>query len=49
MLPSGISASHPRLAHALIYTMGVPLLRTIAFVLGFGAQAVMAARIFGWL
>lgn len=38
-----------RLAHALIYTLGIPLLRTIAFVVGFGAQAVMAARIFGWL
>lgn len=36
-----------RLAHALIYTLGVPLLRTIAFVLGFGAQATMLLRIFG--
>ncbi len=38
-----------RVAHALIYTFGIPLLRTMAFVVGFGAQAVMAARIFGWL
>ncbi len=34
-----------RLAHALIYTFGVPLLRTIAFVLGFGAQAFLFLRI----
>ncbi|MGD9979512.1 MAG: MAPEG family protein [Hyphomonadaceae bacterium] len=38
-----------RVAHALIYTFGVPLLRTIAFVGGFGAQMVMAARILGWI
>lgn len=38
-----------RVAHALIYTFGIPLLRTIAFVVGFWAQAVMALRIFGWL
>ena len=36
-----------RVAHALIYTFGVPLLRTIAFVLGFGAQATMLLRILG--
>ena len=36
-----------RAAHAVIYTFGVPLLRTIAFVLGFGAQATMVLRIFG--
>lgn len=38
-----------RVAHALIYTFGIPLLRTIAFVLGFWAQAVMALRILGWI
>ncbi len=36
-----------RVAHALIYTFGVPLLRTVAFVLGFGAQVTMGLRIFG--
>jgi uncharacterized MAPEG superfamily protein len=36
-----------RLAHALIYTFGIPLLRTIAFVVGFGAQATMALRLLG--
>jgi uncharacterized MAPEG superfamily protein len=34
-----------RLAHALIYTLGVPLLRTIAFLAGFGAQATLLLRI----
>lgn len=38
-----------RVAHAVIYTFGIPLLRTIAFAIGFGAQAVMALRLFGWL
>lgn len=36
-----------RLAHALIYTLGVPLLRTIAFVVGFGAQATLLLRLLG--
>lgn len=38
-----------RLAHALIYTFGVPLLRTIAFVIGFGAQVAMCLRLFGMI
>lgn len=36
-----------RLAHAVIYTFGVPLLRTIAFEIGLGAQATMFLRLFG--
>ena len=36
-----------RVAHALIYTFGVPLLRTIAFLIGFGAQTVLLLRLFG--
>jgi uncharacterized MAPEG superfamily protein len=36
-----------RVAHAVIYTFGIPLLRTIAFAIGFGAQVVMALRLFG--
>ena len=36
-----------RIAHAVIYTFGVPLLRTIAFVVGFWAQVVLALRILG--
>lgn len=35
-----------RLAHALIYAFGVPLLRTVAFLLGFGAQVTMLLRLF---
>ena len=36
-----------RVAHAVIYTFGIPLLRTIAFVVGFSAQLVLALRILG--
>jgi uncharacterized MAPEG superfamily protein len=36
-----------RLAHAVIYTLGVPVLRTIAFLTGFGAQVTLFLRIFG--
>jgi len=38
-----------RAAHAVIYTLGVPLLRTIAFTVGFGCQAILFLRIFGLL
>ena len=36
-----------RVAHVVIYTAGIPLLRTIAFVIGFAAQVVMFLRLFG--
>ena len=35
-----------RLAHAIIYALGVPVLRTLAFVVGFGAQVVLVLAIF---
>lgn len=35
-----------RVAHAMIYAFGIPLLRTIAFTIGFGCQAILALRIF---
>jgi uncharacterized MAPEG superfamily protein len=39
-----------RVAHALIYTFGIALLRTIAFVIGFWAQALVMPLIkCGWL
>lgn len=38
-----------RLAHAVIYTMGVPVLRTIAFTVGFLAQVALVLAIFGKL
>jgi uncharacterized MAPEG superfamily protein len=38
-----------RLAHAIVYTMGVPVLRTLAFAVGFAAQATLALAVFGKL
>jgi uncharacterized MAPEG superfamily protein len=38
-----------RIAHAAIYTFGIPLLRTIAFFIGFICQMLMAGRVLGWL
>ncbi len=35
-----------RLAHAIVYTLGVPVLRSLAFTVGFLAQAVLALAIF---
>lgn len=40
---------YSRIAHAVIYTFGIPLLRTIAFAIGFFAQAALVLRIFGVL
>lgn len=37
-----------RLAHVVIYAMGVPVARTLAFAIGFAAQVVLALAIFGW-
>ncbi|MEZ5692731.1 MAG: MAPEG family protein [Altererythrobacter sp.] len=38
-----------RVAHAVIYTFGIPLLRTIAFFVGFLCEVVLAAQLLGWL
>jgi uncharacterized MAPEG superfamily protein len=38
-----------RLAHAIVYTMGVPVLRTLAFTAGFLAQAALVLAVFGKL
>ena len=35
-----------RLAHYVIYTLGLPLLRTLAFAIGFVAQMVLALALF---
>jgi uncharacterized MAPEG superfamily protein len=35
-----------RLAHVIVYAMGVPVLRTLTFTVGFLAQAVLALAIF---
>jgi uncharacterized MAPEG superfamily protein len=37
-----------RLAHVLLYTFRVPLLRTVAFFIGFLCQSTLALRILGW-
>ncbi|UZE46760.1 MAPEG family protein [Rhodopseudomonas sp. P2A-2r] len=34
-----------RLAHLIVYALGLPVFRTLAFVVGFGAQAVLAVAI----
>ena len=36
-----------RLAHAVIYALGIPVSRTLAFAVGFVAQAVLALAVFG--
>jgi uncharacterized MAPEG superfamily protein len=38
-----------RLAHAVIYALGIPVLRTVAFTIGFLAQAALALAVFGKL
>lgn len=38
-----------RLAHAIVYTLGVPVLRTLAFTVGFLAQAALVLAVFGKL
>lgn len=35
-----------RLAHYVIYTLGIPFLRTVAFAAGFVAQMTMAIALF---
>jgi len=36
-----------RLAHAIAYGLGVPVARTLAFLVGFGAQAALVLAVFG--
>lgn len=38
---------YARLAHFLVYILGVPVARTLAFLTGFACQVVMALAIFG--
>jgi len=38
-----------RLAHAIVYTIGVTVLRTLAFSVGFLAQAALVLAVFGKL
>jgi uncharacterized MAPEG superfamily protein len=36
-----------RLAHFLVFTFGIPYVRTLSFAVGWAAQAVLALAIFG--
>ncbi len=36
-----------RLVHLVVYTMGMPVVRTLAFAVGFLAQAVLFLAVFG--
>ena len=38
-----------RLAHVIVYWLGIPVLRTLAFAIGFFAQAALVLAIFGKL
>ena len=38
-----------RLVHFLVYAAGVPVARTLAFTVGWGAQVVILAGILGWM
>ena len=38
-----------RLAHFIVYTTGVPVVRTLAFAVGWGAQIVIIASVLRWL
>ena len=38
-----------RLAHFLVYTAGIPVARTVAFAVGWGAQIVILASILRWI
>jgi uncharacterized MAPEG superfamily protein len=38
-----------RLAHVIVYALGIPVLRTLAFAVGFVAQVTLALAVFGKL
>ena len=38
-----------RLVHTIVYTLGIPVLRTLAFAVGFLAQAALVLAVFGKL
>jgi uncharacterized MAPEG superfamily protein len=37
-----------RLAYIIIYAAGIPVLRTLAFAVGFVCQVTLALAVFGW-
>ena len=38
-----------RAAHYLVYTLGVPLVRTLLFLIGFVCQALLVTTLLGWI
>lgn len=38
---------YARLAHAIVYTIGIPVARTVAFAVGFAAEVVLVLTLFG--
>ena len=40
------TASGTRVAHLIVYTIGLPVFRTLTFTVGFLAQAVLVLAIF---
>ena len=38
-----------RVAHLIVYTIGLPVFRTLAFTVGFIAQVVLFLAVFGWV
>ena len=50
-LLAGAAAAYffARLVHFLVYSAGLPVVRTLAFAVGWAAQIVFAAAIFHWL
>jgi uncharacterized MAPEG superfamily protein len=38
-----------RLAHAIVYALGIPIARTLAFTVAFLAQAALVFAVFGKL
>ena len=40
---------YARLAHFIVYTLGIPALRTVAFLIGFACQLILALAFLGML
>lgn len=38
-----------RLGHFVVFALGLPVIRVLCFVTGFGCQAVLVMRLLGWL
>ena len=38
-----------RVAHVIVYTLGLPVFRTLAFTVGFIAQVILVLAIFRWV